>query len=172
MKFRELIRLKRHVNVHNKKKPKKEKKSIVDFEGPRFDQVMQLIESNAWLVPLVMGLSLDIAGVIILAGPLLNFNHQQANAISNSVDNNYKKMIYDKKERDKLDPNNIKSDDTFYYSQDIDYRFANLTYQLSRNQLNDVRREFYNFKNSRIALTILVTGFTLQIIGNIIQSLS
>ena len=40
MKFRELIRLKRHMNVHNKTKAKKEKKGVVDFEAPRFDQVM------------------------------------------------------------------------------------------------------------------------------------
>ncbi len=40
MKFRELIRLKRHINVHNKKKRQKEWKGTMDFEAPRFDQVM------------------------------------------------------------------------------------------------------------------------------------
>lgn len=40
MQFRELIRLKRHVNVHAKKKKKKELIKTMDFEAPRFDQVM------------------------------------------------------------------------------------------------------------------------------------
>jgi len=120
-----------------------------------------IIESNAWLVLVTAGLSLDIAGIIILTKPLLRFNLRFYNYLVHEHNRHleWAESVFNSEEKYKK-MQNIKT-------SWIDFRGA-LTASL-RNQVEQMDYERQFIGNTLIALIIIISGFFLQIIGNIIK---
>lgn len=109
-----------------------------------------MIESNAWLVPMIFGLCLDICGVVILAGPLLQgyFNYSLPKNVWGT----------------RIPPNPMKSKLDF-----IENHIDVLEMKLMNLVMSDsVERDILQ-KNVRVSLIIITTGFILQIVGNIMR---
>lgn len=126
------------------------------------------MESNAWLVLVTAGLCLDICGVIILAGPLLNFSFKDYNRIKNY----FKKLEEDMKKSLELN-----KDADLTKPQPQTAMMVWTAYELlrvERNQVGYERNASFDkltaLKEARIALIIIITGFLLQIIGNAIKA--
>lgn len=125
------------------------------------------MESNAWLVLATAGLSLDICGVVILAGPLLNFSFKDHDRIKNY----FKKLDNDMKTLSNI--NNIAE---MNKPQPPTAALVWTSYELLRVERNQVGYERNNSfdklrmrKEAIIALIIITTGFFLLIISSWIR---
>jgi len=117
------------------------------------------MESNAWLVLVTAGLSLDICGIIILAGPLLKFRFNYYKDLKKRISilkEQYGEAVIARQTPDKFT---------------LSSKFVLM--ELSRIEKNTFEvfgwyaaDELIAFKNGIIGLIIIISGFLLQIIGN------
>lgn len=127
-----------------------------------------MIENNAWLVPLIIGLNLDIAGVIILLGPLLKFNHNRYKILLERLEESQKEFY--KKNEIFLgvdpDPPKIIKDISFTRPEYIDKEFARLDSNITSVLVIDSSTKLMQRNDAIFGLVVITCGFILQMIGN------
>ncbi len=127
------------------------------------------MESNAWLVPMIAGLCLDICGVVILSHPLLKFNpkiydyhierNKELREKFDKENKTYKESI-DKPEGEK----------TLAYGDFVIKELTRLDYNISALQANTSLTKNLQRQDAIIALIIITTGFLLMIVGSVMSA--
>ena len=132
------------------------------------------MESNGWLVLVTAGLSLDIAGIIILSKPLLSFNRKTTGDLLAELikTRDYLNYITGVLIDYELKPHSVhmsKKTNTDKLEQLLDVQIFHTTKNNFNLILSKIKQEQVHFdirNNATIALIIISIGFFLQIIGN------
>ena len=125
--------------------------------------------SDSWLVLMVAGLFLDIAGVIILVGPLLRYNFKKDSSYIQSIEKSrdiLKKASQKFKAAQKDPPPSHPTVNYDFYS---DYQIARINFEHFDFVFEQLKKEYSNYKEGKIGVAILSLGFVLQIISNMIR---
>ncbi len=132
------------------------------------------MESNSWLVPLISGLMLDIAGIIILTGPLFKISHKFYNLTinpndifdeSDSLNDSFKIATSKFSETDKIDKGiQIMSKKLFQKHLVLEINTLGILFKMLI--LTTLLQDRKKFRTAIFALIVIITGFFLQIIGN------
>ena len=131
--------------------------------------MFNITADNAWLVPATVGLGLDICGIVILVGPLLNTKLTSLTKLSAAVKKNHITLEAHKKTVKKLDPKNPKGSQEIYMAVEVDKIIASLIYQINDMKFNELVITYKNSINARVALVVITTGFLLLIASNFMR---
>lgn len=129
--------------------------------------------SDAWLILVIGGLSLDIAGVIILTGPILKINYKNYDTLGSPESFN---IYHDLEKSFKLSMSPFdKSDNDLQILSKKSFQKL-LILQLSSIHtlfemliINSILQDRQRLRSAVFGLIVIIIGFFLQIIGNWIK---
>ncbi|MGQ0791767.1 MAG: hypothetical protein ACT4NJ_06050 [Nitrosopumilaceae archaeon] len=117
---------------------------------------------NEWIYVMLIGLGMDIFGVWMLASPLLRINLGNKKTLE-------KQAKDATEEYEKVKNQRGVTSDTAFPTWPAFVKLEAIVYQLRLRILNE---RILDRKTAVIALSIITIGFILQMMGNILQSLS
>ena len=125
--------------------------------------------SEEWLFLIVMGLLLDILGVIILTGPLLQFDLKDFKGLKRRYEKTEIEYGYAVEKHEHVKKYGTPNAKTTLTKEYLLRELARLDEFVHFGFLRNEEEKLNHFENAIIALVVIITGFVLQVIGNILQ---